>query len=88
MLSRRYSIKVSVTSANSIRKFLKSVPFQFSSEGWGPEEVLQDGRMTFLREFQERLKVDPVMARKVGAQRYRIHATDVQLLEELEGAAA
>jgi hypothetical protein len=81
MLSRKYSIKVSVTSANSVRKFLKSVPFEFASDGGEPGEVLQDGRMAFLREFQARLKVDPEMARKVGALRYRIHATDVQLLE-------
>jgi hypothetical protein len=74
-------MKVSVTSANSARKFLKAVPFEFESESLTREEVLKDGKMAFLKLFQERLKTDREMASRIGALRYRIHATEVVPVE-------
>lgn len=77
----KYTMKVSVTSANSARKFLKAVPFEFESESLTREEVLKDGKMAFLKLFQERLKTDRAMASRIGALRYRIHATEVVPVE-------
>ena len=76
----KYIMQVSVTSANSARKFLKAVPFEFESEHLTRAEVIKDGKAAFLKIFQQRLKTDREMGRRVGALRYRIHATHVEPL--------
>ncbi|SAL05977.1 hypothetical protein AWB81_07391 [Caballeronia arationis] len=74
-----YNMRVSVTLSTGTRELLREY-FQFNSEHFDREAVLNDGRQQFLALLQERLKRDAGLNQRIGHVRYRIRGSDLRAL--------